>query len=111
MKKVVCCWVPHNLTEHQKEEPIRISKETLKMINDGGHLIISKIIMGNETYIRCSNVFGVLTRQESKVWIFEEDATPTMVKRQCALKKEGSMPFSSEVRDWSKPSNWKNRRQ
>ncbi|GFW16881.1 uncharacterized protein TNCV_2760091 [Trichonephila clavipes] len=43
MKKVVCCWIPHNLTEHQ-EEHVRISKETLKSINDGGHCIISKIV-------------------------------------------------------------------
>ncbi|GFW50661.1 histone-lysine N-methyltransferase SETMAR [Trichonephila clavipes] len=27
MKKVVCFWVPHNLTEHQKEERVRISKK------------------------------------------------------------------------------------
>ncbi|XP_071037148.1 histone-lysine N-methyltransferase SETMAR-like [Parasteatoda tepidariorum] len=51
MKKVVCPWVPHNLTEHKKEERVRISKETLKMLNDGGHRIISKIITGDETYI------------------------------------------------------------
>ncbi|PRD27596.1 UNVERIFIED_CONTAM: hypothetical protein NCL1_34918 [Trichonephila clavipes] len=27
MKKVVCLWFPHNLTEHQKEERVRISKK------------------------------------------------------------------------------------
>ncbi|XP_042906074.1 histone-lysine N-methyltransferase SETMAR-like [Parasteatoda tepidariorum] len=68
MKKVVCRWVPHNLTEHQKEERVRISKETLKLLNDGGHRIISKIVTGDETYIP---FFDVPTRQESKVWIFE----------------------------------------
>ena len=26
-KKVVCRWVNHNLTEHQKEERVRISKK------------------------------------------------------------------------------------
>ena len=40
LKKVFCRWVPHNLTEHQKEECIRISKETLKLLNDDGHCII-----------------------------------------------------------------------
>lgn len=84
MKKVVSRWVPHNLTEHQKQERVRISKETLKLLNDGGHRIISKIVTGDETYIP---FFDVPTRQESKVWVFEDDPTPTMVKRQRALKK------------------------
>ena len=51
VKKVVCRWVPHNLTEHQKEERVRISKETLELLNDGGHRIISKIVTSDETYI------------------------------------------------------------
>ena len=51
MKKVVCTWVPHNLTEQQKEERVRISKETLELLNDGDHRIISKIVTSVETYI------------------------------------------------------------
>nr|XP_015914885.2 histone-lysine N-methyltransferase SETMAR-like [Parasteatoda tepidariorum] len=76
MKKVVCRWVL------QKEEHVRISKETLKLLNDGNHSIISEIVTGDETYIP---FFDVSTRQESKVWVFEDD--PTMMKRQRALKK------------------------
>ena len=54
------------------------------MLNGGSHRIIFKIVTGDETYIP---FFDVPTRQESKVWIFEDDTTPTMVKRQRALKK------------------------
>ena len=78
MKKLVGCWVPHNLTEHQKEEHVRISKETLDMLNDGGHHIISKVVTGDETYIP---FFDIPTCQESKGWTFEDDTTLTMVKR------------------------------
>ncbi|GFW63727.1 uncharacterized protein TNCV_4940191 [Trichonephila clavipes] len=74
--------VPHNLTEHQKEE--RVRKETLNLLNDGGYRIISKIVTGDEAYIPFCDV---PTLQESKVWIFEDDPTPTMVKRQRAMKK------------------------
>ncbi|PRD25475.1 UNVERIFIED_CONTAM: hypothetical protein NCL1_40819 [Trichonephila clavipes] len=56
--------VPHNLTEHQKEERVRISKETFKLLNDGDHRIISKIVTDDETYIP---FFDDATRQESKV--------------------------------------------
>ncbi|PRD23705.1 UNVERIFIED_CONTAM: Histone-lysine N-methyltransferase SETMAR [Trichonephila clavipes] len=41
MKKVVCRWVPHNLTEHQKKRSVSESIKTLKLLNDGGHRIIS----------------------------------------------------------------------
>ncbi|GFT61906.1 uncharacterized protein TNCV_4497171 [Trichonephila clavipes] len=78
MKKVVCRWVPHNLTKHQKEEHVRISKETLKLLYDGDHRIISKIVTGDKTYVL---FFDILTRQESKVRVFKDDPTPTMVKR------------------------------
>ncbi|GFW66290.1 uncharacterized protein TNCV_1711891 [Trichonephila clavipes] len=84
MKKVVCRWVLRNLIEHQKEERVRIGKETLKLLNEGGSRIISKIVTDDERYIP---FFDVPTCQESKVWIFEDDALPTKVKRQRAMKK------------------------
>ncbi|GFT82228.1 uncharacterized protein TNCV_2272891 [Trichonephila clavipes] len=73
----------------------------------GHHIIISKIVTGDEMYIP---FFDVPTCQESKVWVFEDDPTPTMVKRQRAIKKV-MYAVSSEVRNWSKPSSWKDRRQ
>ncbi|GFV04809.1 retrovirus-related Pol polyprotein from transposon 297 [Trichonephila clavipes] len=83
-KKVVCRWVSCNLTDHQKENHTRIRKETLKLLNDGGQSIISKIITGEETYI---SFFDIPKRQESKVWVFKDDTTPTMMKRQLSMKK------------------------
>ncbi|GFV30662.1 uncharacterized protein TNCV_1777151 [Trichonephila clavipes] len=96
MNKVVCRWFTHNLTEHQNEERIRISTETLKLLNDGSHHIISKIVTGDET---CIPSFDIPTRQESKIRVFEDDPTSRMRKRQRAIYKL-CMPFYSEVRDW-----------
>lgn len=84
MKKVVCRWVPHSLTQFQKEERVRISRQTLKMLNDGGSSLISKIVTGDETYIP---FYDCPTRQESRVWIHEDDPTPTTVKKQKSMKK------------------------
>ncbi|GFW48133.1 uncharacterized protein TNCV_3076731 [Trichonephila clavipes] len=82
MKKVVCRLFPHYLIEHQKEECVRISKVTIKLLNGGGHHLISKT--DDETNIP---FFDIPTRQESKIWVFKIDPTPTMVKRQRATKK------------------------
>lgn len=42
---------PLNLTEHQKADFVRINNETLKLLNDDGQCIISKIITGGKMYI------------------------------------------------------------
>ena len=71
-------WVPHNLTEHQKAEYVRICKETLKLPNDGVHGLIYKITTDDET---CPSFFDVQTLQESKVRVFEDDFKSTTVKK------------------------------
>ncbi|GFU85596.1 uncharacterized protein TNCV_1782821 [Trichonephila clavipes] len=53
-------------------------------LGDGGHHIISKIVMGDET---CIPFFDNLTRQESNAWVIEDDPTPTLIKRQRTMKK------------------------
>ncbi|PRD19614.1 UNVERIFIED_CONTAM: hypothetical protein NCL1_56859 [Trichonephila clavipes] len=58
-------------------------KKSLKLPNYG-HRFVSKIVMDDETYMP---FYDVSTRQESKVWVFEDDPMPTMVKSQRAMKK------------------------
>ena len=48
MKKLVCHWVPPDLTKYQKGVSVRICKEILKLPSDGERLLISKIIIGDE---------------------------------------------------------------
>ena len=79
MKKLDCPWVTHDLTEHQKSEHIRICRETLKLLNNGKHYLISKIINDDET---CIPFFDVPTHQKSKIWVFEDDPKPIMMKKQ-----------------------------
>lgn len=50
-KNIVSKWVPHKLTAEQKQTRVEISKDLLKLLKDGGHQIIFKIVTGDETYI------------------------------------------------------------
>lgn len=43
--------VRHNLIDDQKSEHVKIGKEILKLLNDGRHENISRIIIGDERYI------------------------------------------------------------
>ena len=54
----------HDLTEHYEVECVTICEETLKLLNDGGHRLISKILTGDETWI---SFYDVPTHPESKV--------------------------------------------
>lgn len=57
--------------EEQKVERVGISKQTLKLLNNSGYRIISKTV----------TLYDVLTRQESRLWVFEDDPTPTTTKK------------------------------
>ncbi|PRD20711.1 UNVERIFIED_CONTAM: hypothetical protein NCL1_53824 [Trichonephila clavipes] len=46
----------------------------LKLLIDDDPIIISKIVTDDET---SRPFFDVPTRQESKLWVFEDDPTPT----------------------------------
>ena len=48
VKIFVCCWVPHDLTEHQKAARVKIGKEILKLLNDKEHCLISKTMPGDK---------------------------------------------------------------
>ena len=74
----------HDLTKHHKVECVRICKETLKLLNDGEHHLISKILTGDET---CVPFYGVPTHLEGEVWVFEDNPKPTMAKKQRALDR------------------------
>ncbi|GFU29620.1 hypothetical protein TNCV_2408461 [Trichonephila clavipes] len=65
---------------------LKLTSRTLLLWANGDHRIISKIAKDDETYKPFSDD---LTRQESKLWVFEENITPTMVKSRRTMKKSG----------------------
>lgn len=48
MKELVCRYVPHNWTQLQKAEHVVIYKETLKLLINIGHHIITEFETGDE---------------------------------------------------------------
>ena len=69
---------PHNVTEHQRPEHVRISEEILKLLDYGGRRLISKIIATDGTHIP---FFDVSMYEENKVWVFKNDLKPKTVKK------------------------------
>lgn len=75
------CWIRNGAYHFAKtfsleDSCFTVKRETLEMLNNGGHRIISKI--DHETYIL---FYEVLTLQESDIKFHEDAPTPTMVRK------------------------------
>lgn len=84
LRKINCRFVPHLLTQAQKDLRVKICQENLNMVREKGRRIISKIITGDETYV---HYYNPKTRGESKIWVFENETPPTVLKKQRTLGK------------------------
>jgi histone-lysine N-methyltransferase SETMAR len=63
---------------------VEICKENLKIFKDGGHQIVSKIITGDETYV---HYYDAPTHREAKLWVYEGEVPPSVVKSEKTAKK------------------------
>lgn len=84
VQKKMCCFVPHKLTAEQKKMRVDICRENLKMWKNYGMRRINRIITGDETYV---HFYDALTRFESKIWVFEDEDPPQVVKRSRTVGK------------------------
>ncbi|XP_054162282.1 uncharacterized protein LOC128960235 [Oppia nitens] len=51
VRKRLCRFVPHFLSDEQKQQRVNICRENLKMWKNKGHVLIDKITTGDETYV------------------------------------------------------------
>ncbi|KYN35096.1 hypothetical protein ALC56_10566 [Trachymyrmex septentrionalis] len=51
VRKLCSRWIPHNLTEAQKQARVKWSKEMLKKFNRGRSNLVYNIVTGDETWI------------------------------------------------------------
>ena len=68
VEKRLCRYVPHRLTEDQKNDRVKICRENLKMWRNRGQSLIDNIITGDETYV---HYYVPKSRAESKIWVFD----------------------------------------
>lgn len=76
--------VPHFLTQEQKQHRVDICRQNLDMIRKGGNRSLSTIITGDETYV---HFYDTPTHREAKIWIYEDDTPPDIVKKERTVRK------------------------
>lgn len=85
VKKVCSRWIPHNLTEAQKKDRVVWCKEMLKKYNRGGSNAVYNIYTGDESWIYA---YEPETKQQSTVWVFQDEPNRTKVVRGRSTSKQ-----------------------
>jgi [histone H3]-lysine36 N-dimethyltransferase SETMAR len=94
VKKLCSRWIPHNLTKGQKEARVKWCQETLKRFNSGSSNLVYDIVSGDESWIYS---YEPETKQQSTVWVFQDEAKPTKVVRSRSVSKKMIACFVSKT--------------
>lgn len=85
VRKICSRWIPHNLTEAQKNARVNWCKEMLKKFDLGRAKSVYNIVTGDETWIYS---YEPETKQQSTVWVFQDEPNPTKVVRSRSTSKK-----------------------
>lgn len=80
--KKISWFVPHFLTDEQKKIRVDICHENLRLCRNRAN--ISRILTGDETYVY---FYDAPTRSESRIWVFDDEPSPQVVKRDRTVGK------------------------
>ena len=84
LRKVCARWVPHLLTEKQKTQHLKCSRELLKIYKDCNSRVISNLLTGDETWV---HMFEPQRRADNKQWKRNDQKPPCIAKRTISSKK------------------------
>ena len=85
VKKVCSRWIPHNLSQAEKDVRVKWCQENLKKFNSGASKHVYDIVTCDETWIYS---YEPETKQQSTVWVFPDDPRPTKVVRARSASKK-----------------------
>jgi histone-lysine N-methyltransferase SETMAR len=83
LKKVSSRWVPHHLTDAQRQRRVEICIENLRKI-ESGEWRLGDIVTGDESWFYHRKI---RSKQDSKAWLSADESPPIQVRRQDFEKK------------------------
>lgn len=94
VRKLCSRWIPHNLTEDQKTDRVTWCRAMLTRFNEGASNLVWDIVTGDETWIYC---YDPKTKQQSSVWVFQDEPKPTKVARVKSASKRMIASFFNKT--------------
>ena len=85
VKKICSHWIPHNLLNAQKKARADWLKEMLQKYDRGASKHVYDIVTGDELWIYA---YKPESKQQSTVWVFQDEPNPTKVARAQSTSKQ-----------------------
>lgn len=85
VRKLASRWIPHLLTDEQKEQRVDWCRFMIEKFEGGRSKRVAEIVTGDETWIYSYNPE---TKQQSTVWVFDDEPPPTKVIRGRSASKQ-----------------------
>lgn len=85
VKKICSRWIPHNLTVEQKQARVDWCKKMIEKYKCGTSKAVHNIYTGDESWIYA---YDPETKQQSTVWVFQNEPNPTKVVRAKSTLKQ-----------------------
>lgn len=85
VRKLASRWIPHLLSEDQKMARVDFCQFMIEKFDGGRSKAVSCIVTGDETWIYS---YDPETKQQSTVWVFEDEPPPTKVTRAKSVSKQ-----------------------
>lgn len=94
VRKLCARWIPHLLTDDQKKARVDWCKEMLQKYGGGPSRLLNNIVTGDESWIYA---YEPETKQQSTVWVFQNEQNPTKVVRSRSVAKQMVACFFSRT--------------
>ena len=85
ISKVCARWIPHRLTEDQKDRRVSWCKFMIQKFDNGKSKLLDHVVTGDETWIY---QYDPESKKQSSVWRFPGEHNPTKVQRQKSAGKQ-----------------------
>jgi len=92
IRKLCSRWIPHNLTQAQKEARVKWCKVNLKKYMRGKSKLVYNIVTGDESWIYC---YETESKRQSAQWTFEGEERPTEDRKLRSVGKKMIANFFS----------------
>lgn len=93
MSKVCARWVPHFITDEQKQARVKFCKDMLKRFDNGRSPEVFRIVTGDETWVYC---YEPLKKQQDMQWVAKGSPRPTKIQKQRSVGKVMAAAFFSQ---------------
>ena len=78
LRKICACWVPHLLTDEQKQSRVRLASQVIEKYDECDQRHLEEIVTGDETWIYH---FQPNSKAKNKVWVSFKGDRPVIASR------------------------------